>query len=49
MLKDGFLFYYADSERKDFERHQVFNMHPKVSSLCRQVLMTFNSKQPSLV
>ncbi|KAK2194309.1 hypothetical protein NP493_116g05015 [Ridgeia piscesae] len=29
VLKDGFLFYYADSERKDFERHQVFNMHPK--------------------
>ena len=31
MVKDGFLFYYGDRERKEFDRRQFFNIHPKVS------------------
>ncbi|XP_041352966.1 pleckstrin homology domain-containing family D member 1-like isoform X3 [Gigantopelta aegis] len=29
MVKDGFLFYYGDRERKEFDRRQYFNIHPK--------------------
>lgn len=29
IIKDGFLIYYAESERKDFDKRKSFNIHPK--------------------
>eukprot|EP00057_Strongylocentrotus_purpuratus_P001691 XP_001200768.1 PREDICTED: pleckstrin homology domain-containing family D member 1 isoform X2 [Strongylocentrotus purpuratus] len=29
IIKEGFLLYYSESEKRDFERKQHFNMHPK--------------------
>ncbi|XP_014674259.1 PREDICTED: pleckstrin homology domain-containing family D member 1-like [Priapulus caudatus] len=29
VVKDGFLLYYPESEKKDFERKRAFNIHPK--------------------
>ncbi|XP_064624111.1 pleckstrin homology domain-containing family D member 1-like isoform X2 [Lineus longissimus] len=29
MVKDGFLLYYADSEKKEMEKRKFFNIHPK--------------------
>ena len=31
IIKEGFLLYYAENEKRDFERKRFFNMHPKVS------------------
>ena len=30
IIKDGFLLYYPENEKKDFEKKQHFNIHPKV-------------------
>lgn len=30
VLKEGFLFYYSESEKRDFDRFKLFNTHPKV-------------------
>lgn len=37
IIKDSFLLYYAESERRNFETNRYFNIHPKVS---RRVLST---------
>ncbi|XP_071502171.1 pleckstrin homology domain-containing family D member 1-like [Diadema antillarum] len=29
IVKEGFLLYYSESEKRDFERKRTFNMHPK--------------------
>ncbi|XP_072023741.1 pleckstrin homology domain-containing family D member 1-like isoform X2 [Amphiura filiformis] len=29
IIKEGFLLYYAENEKRDFERKRFFNMHPK--------------------
>lgn len=31
IIKDSFLLYYAESERRNFETNSYFNIHPKVS------------------
>ena len=30
IVRDGWLFYYPDTEKKEFARRTVFNTHPKV-------------------
>lgn len=30
LVKDGFLMYYDVNEKKDYERRDYFNIHPKV-------------------
>ena len=30
LIKDGFLMYYAEQEKKEFEKREFFNVHPKV-------------------
>lgn len=32
IIKDSFLLYYAESEKRNFETNRYFNIHPKVSS-----------------
>jgi hypothetical protein len=36
MVKDGFLLYYADGEKKEIEKRKYFNIHPKVSFIISQ-------------
>lgn len=31
IIKDSFLLYYAESEKRNFETNRYFNIHPKVS------------------
>ena len=33
VVRDGWLFYYPDTEKKDFTRRNVFNTHPKVETV----------------
>lgn len=33
IIKDSFLLYYAESEKRNFEINSYFNIHPKVSTL----------------
>lgn len=34
IIKESFLLYYAESEKKSFESNKYFNIHPKVRSIC---------------
>lgn len=31
VIKDSFLLYYAESEKRSFESSRIFNIHPKVN------------------
>lgn len=33
IIKESFLLYYSESERKSFETNKYFNIHPKVRRL----------------
>lgn len=33
IIKESFLLYYSESEKKNFESNKYFNIHPKVSIL----------------
>lgn len=52
MIKDSFLLYYAENERRNFEANRYFNIHPKVSIKIQRtiyayvVLLFFSSLQP---
>ena len=32
VIRDGFLLYYPESERREFDKNQCLNLHPKVCS-----------------
>jgi hypothetical protein len=34
IIKESFLLYYSESERKSFESNKYFNIHPKVRQPC---------------
>jgi hypothetical protein len=32
VVRDGYLLYYPESERREFEKQNLLNLHPKVAS-----------------
>eukprot|EP00058_Branchiostoma_floridae_P019079 XP_002604568.1 hypothetical protein BRAFLDRAFT_79444 [Branchiostoma floridae] len=37
IVKEGFLLYYAEAEKKNFERRRQFNIHPKIISAANAI------------